>query len=177
MHTTCINRMSALAGFAPAGKLGHAHCSVLPVLALLAAPPAWSQTANDFRGSHRLIDMQVPADTPAHARRKFLTICPEYAQSVVANGIDNAVLVTGYYEDASSNYHGFVWHDGAFQTVDYPAAADTLLFGVNNRGVTIGFYGAGYFQGTDDASRIPSQPVHGPRFPTFQISRRISGTG
>jgi uncharacterized repeat protein (TIGR03803 family) len=38
MHTTKITRTLALAGFAPADKLSHAYCGLLPVLALFAAP-------------------------------------------------------------------------------------------------------------------------------------------
>ena len=40
-------------------------------------------------------------------------------------------------------YHGFVWQNGALQTVDYPGAVYTYLFGVNNQGVAIGLYGDG----------------------------------
>jgi hypothetical protein len=61
----------------------------------------------------------------------------------VADGINNAGLVTGYYEDMNSVFHGFVWRKGEFKTVDYPGAAYTLLFGVNNLGVAIGYYNDG----------------------------------
>src|ERR1035438_9896803 len=37
--------------------------------------------------------------------------------------------------------------------------------------------GPAIFRARIAPSRIPSQPVHGQRFPTFQTSRRISGTG
>jgi hypothetical protein len=37
MHTTKITRTLALAGFAPAGKLTHLYCGLLPALALLVA--------------------------------------------------------------------------------------------------------------------------------------------
>jgi uncharacterized repeat protein (TIGR03803 family) len=37
MHVTKITRTVALAGFAPAGKLSHLYCGLLPVLALFAA--------------------------------------------------------------------------------------------------------------------------------------------
>jgi len=37
MHTTKITRTLALAGFVPAGKLGHLYCGLLPVLALFFA--------------------------------------------------------------------------------------------------------------------------------------------
>lgn len=158
MYATSINGTLTLAGFAPAGKLSHAYCGLLPVLALLVATPGWSQSTPIFRGSHPSLNMQMAAssaepaaDTPASAHYRFLTIGPVDAQNVYAEGIDNAGLVTGFYEDASSNYHGFVWHDGVFKTVDYPGAANTFLYGVNNLGVAIGFYGAGYFQGANNA--------------------------
>jgi hypothetical protein len=52
-------------------------------------------------------------------------------------------VVTGYYEDSSFNYHGFLWQNGALQTVDYPGAVDTSLGGLNNHGVAMGSYGDG----------------------------------
>jgi probable HAF family extracellular repeat protein len=150
MHTTSINRTLALAGLAPAGKLSPTYGGLLPVLALFGATAAWGQTAPIFRG-HLLppnISMAAPspkpaADTPASAHYKFITIGPKDSPYAVANGIDNAGLVSGYYQDASSNYHAFVWQNGTFKTVDYPGAVDTLLFGISNRGVAIGYYGDG----------------------------------
>jgi hypothetical protein len=61
----------------------------------------------------------------------------------VADGINNFGLVTGNYEDTSSTFHGFVWQNGEFRTVDYPGAAYTLLYAVNNLGVAIGYYNDG----------------------------------
>jgi len=151
VHTTSINRTLALPGFAPAGKLRHAHCSFLPVLALYVATAAWSQTLPSFTGSHGPPDISIAAtsanptaDTPASARYKFMTIGPKDSQNAYAEGINNAGLVTGFYEDSSSDYHGFVWQNGTFQKVDYPGAVDTFLYGVNNLGVAIGSYGDGF---------------------------------
>jgi probable HAF family extracellular repeat protein len=127
MYTTKITRTLSPAGVAPIGKLSHTY-GLLPLLALLAATSAWSQTAPG-------------ADTPASAHYKFVTIGPRDSLSVVAHGINDAGIVTGSYEDSSSNYHGFVWQDGVFKTVDYPAAVDTFVYGVNNLGVAIGAYG------------------------------------
>jgi probable HAF family extracellular repeat protein len=145
MHIRKMTRTLALAGFAPAGKLSHAYCGLLPVLALCAATAAWSQTA-----PHRppIVSMgassaKPAADTPASAHYKFIPIGPQDSLYAVANGINNSGTVTGYYEDTNSNYHGFIWQEGAFKTVDYPGAVDTLLFGTNNRGVAIGYYGDG----------------------------------
>src|ERR1017187_609644 len=84
MHTTSITRTLTLARFAPAGKLSHAYCGLLPVLALLVATSAWSQTAPSFGGPHRppILSGVIPstkpaADTPASAHYKFITIGPK----------------------------------------------------------------------------------------------------
>jgi len=174
MHKTSINRMLALTGFAPAGKLSYTYCGLLWVLALLAATPVWSQTAPSFSAPHRPpnFSMAAPsakpaADTPASAHYKFLTIGPEDSPYVVADGINNEGLVTGYYEDLSSVLHGFVWQNGVFKTVDYPGAAYTYLYGVNNRGVAIGYYGDGttnhtvtYAVGTGTWAALPDIPSY-----------------
>jgi probable HAF family extracellular repeat protein len=132
MHTTKIVRTLAL------------------VLALLVATSAWSQAATIFKGPHPPPNMPMPApsanpaaDTPASADYKFITIVTPDSLYAVADGINNAGVVTGYYQVSSSNYHGFVWQNGSLQTVDYPGAVDTSLGGLNNRGVAIGGYGNG----------------------------------
>jgi hypothetical protein len=60
----------------------------------------------------------------------------------VADGINNNSLVSGYYEDSNSIYHGFLWQDRAFTKVDYPGAEYTKLYSLNNGGVVIGLYGS-----------------------------------
>src|SRR5580700_12058629 len=100
----------------------HTYRRLLPTLALVVSAPAWSQTAPGFGGPHRppvvpaAAMTEAAADSPASAHYKFLTIGPEDSAYVVADGIDNAGLVTGYYEDASFVFHGFVWRNGTFQT-------------------------------------------------------------
>lgn len=81
----------------------------------------------------------VSADhtSSTHHHYRFIAIEIKHA---VANSINNEGLVSGYYQDSKKHYHGFVWRDGGFETVDYPGATDTLLFGLNNRGVSIGYY-------------------------------------
>src|ERR1035438_10180850 len=109
MHTTKSTRTIALAGFIPAGKLSHTYCGLLPAMALLIATPVWSRTTSRPSTPHRPpnFSMAAPsakpaADTPAVAHHKFLTIGPEDSPYVVADGINNEGLVTGYYEDLSS---------------------------------------------------------------------------
>jgi len=149
MIQTKVTRTLASAGLAPAGKLSHSYHSLLPVLALCLATAAWSQTTGP-RGPHRpsilsgLTSSAKPAaDTPASSRYKFITIVVPGSPNTQPYGINNDRLVTGYYQDASLNYHGFVWQAGAFQTVDYPGAVYTILYAVNNLGVAIGYYGDG----------------------------------
>jgi len=127
----------------------------LCALAMSAAMPGRSQTSPVIEGPHRLPHASPiePSAKPAadEARAadlaalhyKFITIGPESSPYAVADGINNSGLVTGYYEDADSVFHGFVWHDGQFKTVDYPGAAYTLLYGVNNPGLAIGYYNDG----------------------------------
>jgi uncharacterized membrane protein len=148
MVTTKVTRTLALAGLVPAGKPSHACRGLLPVLALCVATAAWSQTPLSAKGPRRsfitqgMAPLPRPAvDTPASAQYKFITIAARPSDNTQAAGINNARLVTGFYEDASSNHHGFVWQAGTFQTVDYPGAVYTLLLAVNNRGVAISFYG------------------------------------
>ena len=143
-----ITRTLTLTGLVTVGKLSHSYRSLLPVLALCLATAAWSQTRLGLKGPHRagtirgVIPSTQPAeDAPASARYRFITIGAPASGNTQAAGINNARLVTGFYEDASSNHHGFVWQAGTLQTVDYPGAVYTLLLAVNNQGVAISFYG------------------------------------
>jgi len=150
MIQTKVARPLALAGFIPARKLTHAHCGLLPVLALCLATAAWSQTALGLKGPHRpssmpgVIPLAKPAaETPASAHYKFITIGVPGSPNAQTDGINDARLASGFYQDASYNYHGFVWQAGAFQTVDYPGALYTVLGPTNNLGVVMGYYGDG----------------------------------
>jgi hypothetical protein len=150
MIPTKCARSSTLAGFALAGKLSHSYRSLLPALALCLTTAAWSQSTLGPKGPHRpsilsgvTRSVSPAADASASSEYKFITIVNQGAPNTQPYGVSNARLVTGYYQDASSNYHGFVWQDGALQTVDYPGAAYTYLYAVNNLGVAIGYYGAG----------------------------------
>ena len=64
-----------------------------------------------------------------------------------ALGVNDAGEVVGQYTDASGVTHGFIYKNGAYQSVDYagatpdgqPATATTIN-GVNNTGEIVGFY-------------------------------------
>jgi probable HAF family extracellular repeat protein len=150
MIQTKVTRTLALAGFVPAGKLSHSYCSLLPALALCLATAAWSQSTHGPRGPHRPLGLpgaspsaRPAADTPANSPYQFISIGVQGSDNAQAWGINNSGLVAGNYQDASSNWHGFVWQAGSLQTVDYPGAVYTYLWYVNNQGVAMGYYGDG----------------------------------
>ena len=176
MTPTIVTRTLALAGFISAGKLSHSYRSLLPVLALCLATTAWSQGILGPKAPHRSSIMsgvststKPAAETPASAQYKFVTIGVPGSANAQAAGINNAGLVSGYYEDVSSSSinHGFVWQNGAFQTVDYPGAVYTYLFGVNNQGVAIGLY--------DDASNAEHAVMYNVSDGTWAVLPDIPG--
>ena len=147
MIPTKVTRTLTLAAFVPAGKLSHSYYSLLPTLALCFVTAAWGQSTLGPNGRHLPLSMpggvpsaKPPADTPASAQYTLITIGVAGSNTAGAWGINNAGLVSGNYEDASAVYHGFVWQNGALQTVDYPGALYTYLFKANNQGVAIGLY-------------------------------------
>jgi len=154
MHSTKIPRTEVQAGCAVGGRTPRLVLTFC-ALAMFVALPGRSQTPAVPPGPHRLphtspiARLAEPAFDAAKAKDlaglhyNFITIGPESSPYVVADGINNAGMVTGYYEDTNGVFHGFVWHEGDFKTVDYPGAAYTLLYGVNNRGLAIGYYNDG----------------------------------
>jgi probable HAF family extracellular repeat protein len=61
-----------------------------------------------------------------------------------ALGLNNRGQVVGDYTDAAGNTHGFVWTSAAgFTTIDDPnGVGTTVVNGINDNGVIVGFYGA-----------------------------------
>jgi len=60
-----------------------------------------------------------------------------------ALGLNNKGQVVGDYMDAGGNTHGFVWTSAkGFQTIDDPSGVGTTVVnGINDKGVLVGFYG------------------------------------
>jgi probable HAF family extracellular repeat protein len=77
-----------------------------------------------------------------HTHYGFTTIdIPDGVDGVFAYGVNDEGLVSGFYEDSSAYYHGFLWKDGTVRTVDAPGDwADTYLGSGNDLGVVIGNY-------------------------------------
>lgn len=61
-----------------------------------------------------------------------------------ALGLNNKGQVVGQWMDGGNNTHGFVWSSGnGFTTVDAPqGVGSTLVNGINDDGILVGFYGA-----------------------------------
>ncbi len=59
----------------------------------------------------------------------------------VANGINNAGIVTGYYyNDSSGDFSGFLWQNGVFTTLNVPGALGTGITAIDDRGDLAGYY-------------------------------------
>ena len=56
----------------------------------------------------------------------------------VAEGIDGAGPIVGYYADNNGDEHGFLYNGGIYTTLDGPEAFDTTAFGINKNGHVVG---------------------------------------
>ena len=67
---------------------------------------------------------------------------PQSFNGTLANSINDAGAITGYYVDASGNDHGFVRsREGVFTTFDVPGGSLlTIGIGINVEGAVVGFY-------------------------------------
>jgi len=73
----------------------------------------------------------------------FLTLDVPGSTFTQALGLNNNGQVVGDYMDQGGNTHGFVWTKaGGFQTIDNPnGIGTTVVNGINDKGVLVGFYG------------------------------------
>ncbi len=98
------------------------------------------QTEKDMQTEQLNQRPRPGADISPSNHYQFIRIDIQGSINVVAHGINNDGVVTGYYLDSNSVAHGFVWRERRLETVDHPGASGTYLFGVNNRGAAIGYY-------------------------------------
>jgi len=112
-----------------------------------------------------------PAAASSDPHYQFVSIDgSSAATNTLAFGINDSHLVSGFYSDASTEGHGFLWRRGTVQTVDYPGAAITEFGPLNNLDVAVLNYGDVNTEhaATYDARRaawttlpdIPGQPVN-----------------
>lgn len=58
-------------------------------------------------------------------------------------GINDAGDVVGFYIDtatAGTPFHGYLFHAGAYQHIEFPGSTQTRAYGLNNAGTIVGFY-------------------------------------
>jgi len=53
-----------------------------------------------------------------------------YQTNTYAFGISGSNIV-GYYQDNNDNFHGFLYHNGTYTTLDYAPAGATFLYGID----------------------------------------------
>ena len=60
----------------------------------------------------------------------------------LANGINNAGQIVGFFADTDGTNNGFIFDPttGAYTTLSYPGAIDTMVQGINNSGQVVGYY-------------------------------------
>jgi probable HAF family extracellular repeat protein len=64
-----------------------------------------------------------------------------FGQGTGANNINNLGEIVGSYADANGIYHGFIYQNGVYTTLDDPlGVGGTGLYGVNDLGQIVGVY-------------------------------------
>jgi probable HAF family extracellular repeat protein len=58
---------------------------------------------------------------------------------IIPVGINHSNVIVGWYSDPF-NYHGFIYKNGVFTTVDFPGADYTEAMGINDSGDVVGIY-------------------------------------
>jgi len=60
------------------------------------------------------------------------------AGSTYCMGVDSSGDISGFYEDTSSSFQGFIFSKGSFTSVSFPGAVSTFLGGLNDVGQVAG---------------------------------------
>jgi len=63
--------------------------------------------------------------------------------ATVADDINNAGDIVGYYYSGGPNNHGFFYSGGSYTTLDDPLGASSNATGINDAGEIVGFYNSG----------------------------------
>jgi uncharacterized membrane protein len=116
----------------------------------LDPPGAGATVATDVDDRGRVVGGSVDAKQTAISGfvrdpdGRFTTIAHPDAgfYGTVPQGIDNQGRIAGVYSDASDRVHGFVLDDGAYTSVDAPAApGNTEVLDIDDRGRLVGASG------------------------------------
>jgi hypothetical protein len=70
----------------------------------------------------------------------FFSVPGSAGFGTTAGGINARGQVSGYFQDASGGFHGFLKHGSTFTQIDVPGATDTFAYAINNRTDLAGWY-------------------------------------
>ena len=70
----------------------------------------------------------------------FFTVPGAAGFGTTAGGINAPGQVSGYFQDASGGFHGFLKHGSTFTQIDVPGATNTFAYAINNRQDLAGWY-------------------------------------
>ncbi len=118
------------------------------VFALLNIPGSTSAQATGINNSGRVCGFFVDANGVNHGwllvLGQFSVLDFPASTGTQALGLNNKGLVVGTYTDSAGNSHGFVYKESTktFQSVDDPdGIGTTVVNGINDKGVLVGFFG------------------------------------
>ncbi|MHC4745659.1 MAG: hypothetical protein ACYS8Z_27405 [Planctomycetota bacterium] len=76
------------------------------------------------------------------AQANWVTLDYPGAIGTIAHGIDGQNVV-GSYQDASGNWHAFIYDGSSWTALDFPGAENTAAYGIDGDKV-VGHYGEGF---------------------------------
>ena len=79
-----------------------------------------------------------PSCTPKATPPIFTTIDVPGASETDANDVNTAGTVVGFSVDSAGSVTGFSLSNGTFTNIAFPGATLTLVYGINDGGVTVG---------------------------------------
>src|SRR5215831_4188687 len=75
---------------------------------------------------------------PSAAQGTYIQIDVPGAIETLAQGVNTAGDICGYYQSADTHFHGFLLSAGVYTTIDYPGSTYALTFGLNDVGQIVG---------------------------------------
>lgn len=116
------------------------------VFAVFTIPGATSAQATGINNTGEVCGFYVESGITHGFLLNFgtlVTLNYPSATSTMAFGLNNVGQVVGTYTDSGGLVHGFVYKAGTYQSVDDPSGIGaTIINGINDNGVLVGFFGA-----------------------------------
>jgi probable HAF family extracellular repeat protein len=112
----------------------------------------------------------------ALAQGTYTQFDPPGSLYTAAGGIDTAGDIVGYYVDASSNWHGFLFSGGTYTNIDYPGAAYTYPNGINDLGQIVGHSSLGNGFLYDEQTQTFTTIIHPFASQTYAFGINNAGT-